>query len=120
MGNRWRINYVINYADSSVADRERAAIDAVLKTVARLLEIELVILTDPQEKAFSDYNSNKVFANSVADLACFRFSQNTLIQPKDFRKMIDSIFLNHQHLKHANDFEVFPQLQEKRFDCEFP
>lgn len=117
---RWRVNYFITYNNNSVVTRERKRLHDLLKTVAHLQGIEIEIENNNLTVSEEISAISKFFADSVVDTVYFRSLPDTAILPKDFRKMMSVLFLNHQYIRYSDDFVVGQQLLKHLPDYPFP
>ena len=93
---KWRVNYVVTYHSSHLADIYRTPILDTLKHIAFLRKIECKIKL---EYSFADgegLSRQELLKDTIDDLVYFRSTSQTEISCKEFRQLIDHIFDNYQ------------------------
>lgn len=117
---QWRLNYIITYADRNTAEVYRSFLHSALIAVATLRRIDYAIKLDTRVLDELNDSWSTDHLNIVSDMLYFRSSPNSRSSIKEFRSLIDSLFLDYDMIFRGDQFEVYSLLQKHLKRYPFP
>lgn len=117
---KWRVNYIITYADTGGMLLYRALILDTLKNLARIKEIDCAISYEHLFVFETPLYPDNIYSQAIVDLVYFRSLPHTGISAKEFRKLVDSVFSNQLCLGLGGHYEVEAQPQKLLSKFPFP
>lgn len=117
---RWRLNYVVTYANRQKADAYRCFVRDTLITAATLRRIDYAIEVEASLLDNIQGSLHIPLQGLVCDIYRFRSSSQSLSSVKEFRALVDNLFRGYDVLLKGDCFDVRSQLQKHLKEDHFP
>jgi len=114
---KWRINLVVSYNNSKIAEINRNSVLEFLKNLSSIYKLDYAISENHQFKYDKEFENE--FREMESDIFYFRSNANTKINAKELRTTINSLF-PYSFEPYFDGVEFFTQLTKVLKQYPFP
>jgi len=114
---KWRVNLVVSYNDSKIAEINRNSVLEFLKNLSSIYKLDFAISENHQFKYDKEFENE--FREMESDIFYFRSNKNSRINSKELRTTINSLF-PYSFAPYYDRVEIFTQLTKVLKEYPFP